>query len=281
MIKRFKLLLALPLLFLCASVTAVADDIQDSWKFSLTPYIWLPRIEGNLNYELPLDGGGAPNFSVGPTDWVELLNAAALLSGSARKGKFSITSDFVYLSLTSKNDGSLDSVTTPGTGGRVPVDASLNLNTRTDFDGTLWTVSGGYALQDTDRMVTDIFVGVRYFGVDVSTRWDLAASISAPVTGTVLEASGSRDKEKDMWDGIVGVRGHYALDGGKWRFPYSFDVGTGSSDLSLNAMAGVSRAFGWGDLVLVYRHLEYDQGDDDLLEDFSFTGPAMGATFHF
>jgi hypothetical protein len=32
---------------------------------------------------------------------------------------------------------------------------------------------------------------------------------------------------------------------------------------------------------MVYRHLEYDQDTDSLLQGFSFSGPAVGARFRF
>jgi len=46
-------------------------------------------------------------------------------------------------------------------------------------------------------------------------------------------------------------------------------------------MAGASYAFGWGDMLVFYRHLEYDQGPSGLLQGFSFSGPAFGARFKF
>ena len=46
-------------------------------------------------------------------------------------------------------------------------------------------------------------------------------------------------------------------------------------------MTGLTYSYGWGDLMLVYRHLEYDEGEDGLLDDFSFSGPAFGARFRF
>ena len=53
------------------------------------------------------------------------------------------------------------------------------------------------------------------------------------------------------------------------------------SSRPMNAMLGLTRSFGWGDLMLVYRHLEYDQDSDGLLQDLSFSGPALGARFRF
>ena len=77
------------------------------------------------------------------------------------------------------------------------------------------------------------------------------------------------------------MRGHFAFGGGNWSVPYYFDIGAGSSDLTWNAMAGLSRTFGWGDLMFVYRHLAYDEDADGLMQSFSFSGPAFGAAFRF
>ena len=233
-----------------------------------------------MKYEVPPGGGGSPKVEVGPTDWLDLLNIGALVSGTARKGRFSIYSDLVYLSLTSKNDGRVLSVG-PGSGGVIPVSADLNLNTRTDLDGLLWTLAFGYSVQDTETASADIFVGARFLGVDLSTSWDLTAAITAPGGSVVLPAQGNIGSDKDLWDGIVGIRGRFAVGSGNWSVPYHFDAGTGSSDLTWNAMAGLSYAFGWGDLVFAYRHLSYDQDANSLLQDFNFSGPGIGGTFRF
>ena len=63
--------------------------------------------------------------------------------------------------------------------------------------------------------------------------------------------------------------------------PYYIDVGAGDSDLTWNAMLGMSREFGWGELVIAYRHLDYDQDANGLLQNFSFSGPGIGARFNF
>jgi len=264
---------------LCHVDVASAQTGNDDWEFSLTPYIWLPTIDGKLKYNLPPGSGGTPEISVGPTDWLDLLNWGALVSGNARKGRFSVFSDLVYLSMTSKNDGRVLSVGDAGT--RIPIDASVVLNTRADLDGLTVTLAGGYSLKQTESSTVDIFAGVRYFGVDTSTSWDLTADITAPGGGVVLPAQGSISSDKDLWDGILGIRGHRGIGNGNWSMPYYLDVGTGSSDLTWNLMAGFAYEFEWGDLMLMFRHLEYDQDDDSLLQDFSFSGPAFGARFHF
>ncbi len=92
-----------PIVLTLVMASTSAQTNADEWQYSLTPYLWLPRIDGTLNYGPPPGGGGGPSFKIGPTDWLDLLNFAALVSGSAKKGKWSINSDLVYLSLTDKD----------------------------------------------------------------------------------------------------------------------------------------------------------------------------------
>jgi hypothetical protein len=265
------------------SGAAVAQTSADEWQFQLTPYLWLPTIDGTLNYEPSPGGDGSPTVEVGPTDWLELLNSAALIGGTARKGNFSIFTDFVYLSMTKNTDGSVLSAEGPGAGSPIyiPVSADLALSTRTDLDGISWTFAAGYTVKKTETSSVDVFVGARLFSIDVSTSWDLSAAITTPGGQELLAAQGSAGSDVEIWNGIVGVRGNYEFADSKWSVPYYADIGAGSSDLTWNMMAGFSYAFDWGDLILVYRHLEYDQDATSLLQNFSFSGPAFGARFSF
>ncbi len=256
---------------------AIADQDQDGWKFQLTPYLWLPTISGDLNYEPPTGGGGAPSIDVGPTDWLELLNGVFLINGEMRKGRFSIFTDFVYLGL----DSDSDRVRSVQIGNVIPVDIAANLSTKSKFDGLSWTLGAGYAMYETDTSSMDLIAGVRYFGAEVSTRWDLSIDITARGDGVILPAQGKISEDVDLWDGIVGIRGRLGIGKSKWSVPYYVDVGTGSSDFTWQAMTGLTYSYGWGDLMLMYRHLEYDEGTDGLLNDFRFSGPAFGARFRF
>jgi hypothetical protein len=67
----------------------------------------------------------------------------------------------------------------------------------------------------------------------------------------------------------------------RWYLPYYLDVGAGSSALTWQSFLGVAYAFKWGDAVLGYRRLYYDQSGDKLLQNFRFDGPSFGATFRF
>lgn len=261
---------------------AQADANANEWQYTLTPYLWLPTIDGSLNYSLPPGGGGSPNVSVGPTDWLDLLNFALLIGGSARNDDFVIFSDFIYLSM-STTDSRVASVDDPGPGilPPLPVDVTLTLGTKSELDGLAWTLAAGYRIENASDSTMDAFAGVRYFGVDVSTRWSLTADIMTPGGGTALPSEGGVSSDTDLWDAIIGVRGQFDLTSEKLSVPYYFDIGTGQSDLTWQGMAGLSWAFGWGDLLVLYRHLEYDEGSGKLLNNFSFSGPLIGARFSF
>ena len=271
--RRLLVLLAI----MAVGPVTIADEDQQGWEFQLTPFLWLPTIGGDLNYGLPPGGAGAPSIDVGPTDWLDLLNGAFLINGGMRKGRFSVFADFVYLGLESDND----KVKSVQIGNVIPVDIDVNLSTKTKFDGLSWTLAAGYTVQETETSSMDLFAGVRYFGIDPSTSWNLSVDITGPGGGVVLPAQGSVGKESDRWDGIAGVRGRLGIGESKWSVPYYADLGTGSSDLTWQAITGLTYSYGWGDLMLVYRHLEYDEGKDGLLDGFSFSGPAFGARFRF
>ncbi len=67
----------------------------------------------------------------------------------------------------------------------------------------------------------------------------------------------------------------------QWYVPYYADIGTGDSDLTWQALAGIGYRFSWGDIKLVYRYLSYDMDDDKLLKDLDLSGPALGVVFRF
>src|SRR4051812_13938756 len=69
---------------------------EPGWRFSITPYGWLPTIDGNFRYDRP-NGAGAKgaDVRVDPTNLLEALNFAAMVAAEARYGRFSISSDFL------------------------------------------------------------------------------------------------------------------------------------------------------------------------------------------
>jgi hypothetical protein len=262
------------ILALCVPLGAAAQATDDGWKFALTPYLWLPNINGTLKYNLPPGSGGSPEVEIGPNDYLTNLNAVLMLAGEARKGRWSLFTDFVYLDISAAGS-SVKSVDF----GETSVTATLDAGTKTTLKGVAWTLGGGYAIVQTPGASLDLIGGVRYFGLDVTTDWNLTATVVGPSGSQSFPRTGSASEGDDLWDAIIGVRGRFRLGEGHWSIPYYLDAGAGSSSSTWQALLGMAYSFGWGDVTLAYRYLYYDQKDGKLIQDLSFGGPALGATF--
>lgn len=269
------------LLILAVATIALSSGAQsapdaDSWSYSVTPYLWLPNVNGDLKYDIS-EGDGALDVEIGPNDYLSNLQLTLMVSGEARKGRFSLVSDLVYLDFSGEesNVSSVDF----GDGG-IPVDASFNVDTETSLKGLEWTVAAGCAMSGNPDATLDLIAGVRYLSLDTSAGWSLTGTVTGPGPGQTFARTGRVSTEADLWDGIVGLRGRVKL-GDRWNMPYYADAGAGSSSLTWQAMLGVTYSYGWGDIGLVYRHLEWQQDDDELVQDLRFDGPAFSATFRF
>ena len=89
-VQRFARVLAIQAVLFSAVVRA--DPQEPPWEFSLTPYLWLPRVDASMRYETPGSGGS----SVDLTNLLQHLNAALFLSGEARKGRWGLAADLVF-----------------------------------------------------------------------------------------------------------------------------------------------------------------------------------------
>ena len=143
------------------------------------------------------------------------------------------------------------------------------------------TLGGGYAVLPGRPVELDIFGGLRSFGLEASTDWQLTATVTGPGAGQSFPRTGSISARLDLWDGIVGVRGRIWIGRSNWSIPYYLDVGTGSSSLTWQGMLGVAYIYDWIGVTLAYRHLYYDQKDDKLIQEMRFSGPALGVNFRF
>jgi hypothetical protein len=273
---RLIILATLAALVLCGALSAAAQTPDNQWTFSITPYLWLPNINGTLKYNIPPGSGGSPEVSVGPNDWLEALNMVMMISGEVRKGRWSVFTDFIYLDF-SNQDSTVKSINFGGD----RVSSSANVSTDSSLRGMAWTLGGGYAVLPGRPVELDVFGGLRYFGLHASTDWQLTGAVTGPGAGQNFQRAGDVSQRADLWDGIVGVRGRVWLGRSNWSIPYYLDVGTGSSSLTWQGMIGVAYSYKWFGVTLAYRNLYYDQKDDKLIQDLRFSGPALGMTFRF
>jgi len=63
--------------------------------------------------------------------------------------------------------------------------------------------------------------------------------------------------------------------------PVYLDVGTGQSSSTVQAAAGVTYAFPWGDLSALWRYVGYQSKPGKAITDMSFNGPQIGAVFRW
>jgi hypothetical protein len=202
-----------------------------------------------------------------------------MLAGEARKNRWAVFTDIIYLNLES-NHGTVKALDF-GLTARNPVSTSLDAGTQSSLKGGLWELAGSYTAVEGDIVTLDVLGGFRYFSIRASTDWRLTAAVSGPGGAQSFPASGSISQSDDLWDGIVGIRGKIRLGRSNWSLPYYLDIGTGSSDYTWQAMAGIAYGFSWGGVQLVYRHLYYDQKENKLVQNMRFTGPALGISFRF
>jgi len=275
-VMRMVLLAAMTAMIFTAPAQAQSVASADQWKFSITPYLWLPNVNGTLKYSIPPGAGGSPEVEAGPNDYLQNLQAVIMLSGEVRKDRWSVFTDVIYLAFSDEES----SVKSVNFGGNL-VSSSLNLATSSSLRGTAWTLGAGYAVQTGQPVKLDVFGGLRYFSLQASTSWQLEGVINGPGPGQTFPRTGGISAGADLWDGIIGVRGRVPLGISDWSIPYYLDIGAGSSQLTWQGMIGIAYTFKWGDVTLAYRNLYYDQKDDKLVQNLRFSGPALGVTFRF
>ena len=182
-----------------------------------------------------------------------------------------MAADLVYCDFRKEGSNVL-SVQGPAGGSEVPV----NTATTTSLTGYMVSVTGHYSLVRSPDIQLDFLTGIRYTHIGTTLDWSFAVAVDS-----LPGRTGSAEQGVDLYDGVVGLRGNARFGGGKWFVPYYLDAGAGTSKFTWQGMLGVGYSFGWGDLLLVYRYLSFEQGAEHELQRLSFAGPALGATFRF
>ncbi len=253
-----------------SSMSAPADDAADEWQFSATLYGWFPDIGGQTRFT----SGGAGTIDVDISTILDHLKMTFQGAFEVRKGSWGAFTDVVYLDV-----GEANSQTRNVAIGGMPLPATVTAAMDFDLKSTFLTLAGTYRVSDTPTATFDLLLGARLASFDQTLDWEFTGNFG-PVTPPPL--IGSREASVDLWDAILGVRGHLSFGPEQqWRVPYHFDAGTGDSDLTWQAMVGLAYAFGWGDLGVAWRYLDYDLESDGPIADMNFNGPAIGATFRW
>ena len=253
---------------------ALAQSDADAWKWRGTIYLWGAGIDGTAR----LPAGGTVSANASFDDLLKSLDFAFMGVLEARKGRWGGLVDLIYMDLSNSKSGTR-SLGFTGPGGNVTIPVDANLDVDTGLKSTILSLAATYTLVEKPNYETALVGGARYLDVRADLDWQARGNIGAlpPVV-----RSGSASSKLRNWDAIIGVRGRAGLDAsGKWYLPYHLDVGAGDSDLTWQALAGVGYRFGWGEVTLVYRYLDYEFKSGEALRDLTISGPALGASWRW
>ena len=182
-------------------------------------------------------------------DIIDQLEFAFMGVVGVRKGKWTLAADMIYMDAS--DSGQIGS----------------GIEARADL--TTWVITPlvGYNLIHEGNSRLDLLAGARFLSIEPELKVDALGV--------------ERDESKSNWDGLIGVRGAMDLAGDFFLFGLA-DVGTGDSDLTWQALGGVGYRFSRINLVVGYRYLSWEFGDDiKLLDDLELHGPVFGIQFIF
>jgi hypothetical protein len=252
--------IALACLVAAAGPLAAQSGDTEGWQWDATIYLWRADVGGQTA------GGSDINVDFG--DVLDSLDYGFMGLLQARKGKWSVFGDLILLDVeNTKQTG----ISVPIESGSIDVDASAKVQ----LQSFIVNLMGGYTLVQSESSDSrlDLVFGARYLDLDADL--DLSWSIDG------VGDSRAFTEGTSTYDGVIGVKGQIAV-GRIVSIPYWFDVGTGDSDLTWQALAGLNfRATRWLDIPVIYRHLEWEFPSDRLVGDVNFSGVAAGLMFHF
>lgn len=219
----------------------------DAWRFQVTPYVWMTGMSGDIRATSNLP---TAHVSQSFSDVLSHLDAAAFLSGTARKGRYVFLADASYASLS-------DSAGLP-----------MGLKAQAHIKQSVVTLAGGYNWQLSSRDSLDALVGLRW--------WDIRATVQIQ---PLLQAR----TQESFVDPIVALRWrHQWAD--RWSTLVYADLGGfgAGSDFAWQLLAVAN--YQLRDNIFLsagYRQLNVDYRHGGRRLDFGMGGPVLGATFRF
>jgi hypothetical protein len=232
------------ILFLVIALPVTSNAAEtDKWQFTISPYLWVASIVGSTGAD-GIDSGIDTGYNFLSLDNLE---GAFFIAASARKGRWTIQTDAVFLKFA--DEGIFDLLT-------------ANI----DLSGNVLELSGAY--RPGSFKYTELVFGVRRVSLEI----DIGLT------------PGPQGIQKENWlDPLIGIR-HIRPLGEKWRAIFRADLGGFgvSSDLTFNAIVGADfNMTKHSSLFLGYRYLTLDFSEDDFLADLTADGFALGVEFSF
>ena len=244
---------------------AAAED----WQFRASLYGYFPDISSNVAFQ------GADEINVSAQDLIDHTDNIFMGSFEAQRGRFGVFADVIYINL----GNSITDSTSIAVGGGTPLPPGITADASLNVDAWVWTLAGTYRIYEGANATIDLFGGARLLNVDADLAYEFSSDFG-PFSGPAR--AGATSTELENWDAVVGVKGRNTFGANqRWFVTYYADVGAGDSDLTWQAFVGGGRSIGRFDIVAGWRHLEYEFPSSSRIEDLTFDGPLVGASFNF
>lgn len=252
-------------------LAAQAQSTQDDWQLRATIYGWFPGLAGTT--EFPAGTGGS-SINVNAKDLISNLKMAFMGTFQAQKGQWGGLVDWFYSDI-----GNTKTLSGLSVGGR-PLPGLTTANLSLDVKTSLLTLAGTYGAVQRPEYNMNVVFGTRMLGLKQRLDYTISGDFGGiePPVGR----SGRVEVSPTNWDAIVGASGRWRFgDGQRWFAPYYFDIGTGNSRFTWQAILGLGYSFGWGDVVAAWRYTDYDFKSGEPVQSLTLQGPAVGVSFRF
>jgi hypothetical protein len=231
---------------------AVAESQQDdSWWWSITPYIWASDISEDLLVKDRITGGGDTEFR----DLLDIADTTLQLHFEGQRDRWGLFGDLTYIELSDSQSGELGVLQFDVEIKEVLLEA-----------GAIYRPGGR-----TGKL--DLLFGARYLSVD--EKYSLQLGESDPIGPVVDEG---------YLDALVGVRYNIPL-GQRWLCSLKGDVSAGGTDYMWTAQGVVGWLFGAkrnSGVFLGYRYRDMKYTKTDVVEvKKTLSGPILGLRFGF
>jgi hypothetical protein len=252
------------------SGTASAQEANDDWSFRATLYGYFPDIGGKTSFP-----AGGTEIDISADDLISNAELVAMAAFEVQKGRWGSFFDAIYMDIGNSKAGT--SSLQIGDGVQLP--PGITADVSLDIEAWVLTLAGTYRAIATPQSTLDLFVGARLLSAEGELGYAFNTDFG-PFSGPARQGSGA--SSKDYLDGIAGIKGqlNFGADN-DWFARYYLDAGTGDSDRTWQGIAGVGYGFGRGEVIVAWRHLDYEFKSDSSIESLDFDGPAVGVSFRW
>ena len=241
------------------------------WQFTANIYGWLPTIDGKVNFPGDL---GSTDIHVPFHDILSHLKMTFMGALDAHNGHWGVFTDALYMDV-----GGVKSQTRVFSIGNVELPASATTDLSLDLKSWVWTVAGEYRVMSDLAWTVDLLAGARMLYIKPTLGFTVTGDLGPIV---IPGRSGSKEVSETLWDGIVGIKGRYAFgDNREWFAPFYLDVGTGQTKVTWQGVAGIGYAYRWGDVMAMWRYLDWNAKSGKPIADLNMSGPMLGVALHW